>query len=69
MCYEISTSVFYYFSQAEKEEQAAVQAERPVKDTTEFQSEPWGGGEVVTATQEVSDVRIIIILSFLYFSF
>lgn len=32
-----------------------MQAERPVKEATEFASEPWGGAEVVAAP-EVSDV-------------
>ncbi|KAF8795634.1 Symplekin like protein [Argiope bruennichi] len=55
--WDVMVDLYFYRDpeDAEKEEQAAVQAERPVKDAADFQNEPWGGGEVAAVQPEVSD--------------
>lgn len=56
--WEVMVDLYFYRDpeDAEKEEQAAIQADRPVKDVAEFQPEPWGGAEVApVAQQDVSD--------------
>ena len=55
LCFSV---IIMFPFQAEKEEQAAMQAERPIKEATEFASEPWGGGDVAVAP-EVSDVSFV----------
>lgn len=55
--WEIMVDLFFYRDpeETEKEEQAQVVPERAIKETTDFQSEQWGGGDVTVAAPEVAD--------------
>ncbi|KAH8036843.1 hypothetical protein HPB51_006112 [Rhipicephalus microplus] len=56
--WEIMVDLFFYRDpeETEKEEQAqAVVPERAVKETAEYSTEQWGGGDVTAAPAEVTD--------------
>uniref|UniRef100_A0A023FLD9 Small ribosomal subunit protein uS2 n=1 Tax=Amblyomma cajennense TaxID=34607 RepID=A0A023FLD9_AMBCJ len=56
--WEIMVDLFFYRDpeETEKEEQAQqVAPERAVKEVAEYTTEQWGGGDVATATAEVTD--------------
>uniref|UniRef100_A0A6M2E5I2 Small ribosomal subunit protein uS2 n=1 Tax=Amblyomma tuberculatum TaxID=48802 RepID=A0A6M2E5I2_9ACAR len=56
--WEIMVDLFFYRDpeETEKEEQAQqVAPERSVKEAAEYNTEQWGGGDVTTATAEVTD--------------
>uniref|UniRef100_A0A1W7R9M6 Small ribosomal subunit protein uS2 n=1 Tax=Hadrurus spadix TaxID=141984 RepID=A0A1W7R9M6_9SCOR len=54
--WDVMVDLYFYRDpeEAEKEEQAQVQAEKPFKEQQEF-PEQWGGGEVQTVAPEVTD--------------
>ncbi|GIX99472.1 symplekin [Caerostris darwini] len=53
--WDVMVDLYFFRDPEDAEKEEAVQAERPVKETTEYQSEPWGGGEVVAVPTEVTD--------------